>query len=393
MNIADNVHRWGVVQQTNQAAELFAFYEAMLYSLALEERGINPLKVVIMTRSSYLAKGLTEHIYRWEKNGWRDNKNRIIKNMAAFERIHENLDVLRKYSNFYVSIWLVDKKHNTVANSLAKGVLEGSMRRNDLMKQYASTQPLLPSRAAVLNAALAALPSVIFQTTTPSSLPFFDAQTVPLATSQAHPFNNASFLSQTVTHSQEDSLDFFGFASQSYTASHHATQEIDHPPVAPKKTTSDGIDAIIEQMVQPLDLTTPCFHFWFHKAPHSASALELSKRLKIKLASQKAARHQMIQVMYAVRRLVVTGEDREENFELLFGPHWREGRADLNINLLWLKARLEVLCCPKPKFMTHIIGERDDETAPRWTPRGPSPDEEKMIRALLSEDRPDATTA
>jgi hypothetical protein len=85
---------------------------------------------------------------------------------------------------------------------------------------------------------------------------------------------------------------------------------------------------------------------------------------------------------YPIRRLVVTGEDNPTNFAILFGPQWEIGMADL-----WGKTRIEVLLCPRSGSPAHMMAGAYDEGCPVWRPRGPSEEEDEVLRRVAGMSR------
>ena len=77
---------------------------------------------------------------------------------------------------------------------------------------------------------------------------------------------------------------------------------------------------------------------------------------------------------------MITGFDREENFELLFGPKWNDKL--MGIEATWQQVRIQVLLCPPPNTKAHIVAELLDSGATRWTPRGPDRNEEETLMRM-----------
>ena len=63
-------------RKTNQRAELFAIYVALLQIKA----NINYEHVTIYTDSEYSIKSITEWIVKWEKNNWKTSKGLAVEN-------------------------------------------------------------------------------------------------------------------------------------------------------------------------------------------------------------------------------------------------------------------------------------------------------------------------
>lgn len=78
-----------------------------------------------------------------------------------------------------------------------------------------------------------------------------------------------------------------------------------------------------------------------------------------------------------MRRLVITGNDTQENFAMLFGQHNVHGL------LLWLhqQVRREVLIKPPPNspMNAKVVELNLDENCPEWTPREMNIEEREEI--------------
>lgn len=72
----------------------------------------------------------------------------------------------------------------------------------------------------------------------------------------------------------------------------------------------------------------------------------------------------MIGTSYPIRRLVVTGKDREENLRLLLGPNWKGIGGPKRRN-----ARREVNLQPPPESDEYKIYCNGNEHAPYWSQR------------------------
>ena len=72
----------GASDTTNNRMEMTAALEA----LRLLTR---PCRVLITTDSQYLVKGMTEWIFGWQKNGWRNSKKEPVLNKDLWELLLE----------------------------------------------------------------------------------------------------------------------------------------------------------------------------------------------------------------------------------------------------------------------------------------------------------------
>lgn len=119
-----------------------------------------------------------------------------------------------------------------------------------------------------------------------------------------------------------------------------------------------------------------CAEYWICDAPRYPDARELSRRLKFKFYERsfatKASDDVLIGILAVVRRLVVTGEDRKQNFAYLFGPKW------LALSNLWRGSRLDLL--RKARMMAGGVFTRvHDANAPFFRPRRPDIGEEQEL--------------
>lgn len=107
---------------TNQIAELSAGIVALEQAIEImrtKALGQEPLHtVVIKADSEYLVKGMTEWVFKWETNGYRNAKRDPVKNSALFKRLQRLVEDL-KTSNVEVLFWHVRREMNKEADKLA----------------------------------------------------------------------------------------------------------------------------------------------------------------------------------------------------------------------------------------------------------------------------------
>ncbi|PMD13853.1 hypothetical protein NA56DRAFT_636983 [Hyaloscypha hepaticicola] len=122
-------------------------------------------------------------------------------------------------------------------------------------------------------------------------------------------------------------------------------------------------------------------HYWMKVAPKDRDAKELSQRLNFKLHSMEDDEYDEAraagEVTAAIRRLVITGEDREQIFVLLFGKRWK------GMEVEWNKSRLEVLqedgeVAGRPFSIYH------DADTPCWRPRKANLFEAKRLENMAA---------
>jgi ribonuclease HI len=112
---------------TNQVAEIYAAIVA-LEKLQLTLRPWDPdghkaCKVLIRSDSSYLVKGISEHIWKWKKNGYRTAKKQTVENWKLFQRLDE---LMMEFEENRIPVWFwhVRREFNTEADALAISVFD-----------------------------------------------------------------------------------------------------------------------------------------------------------------------------------------------------------------------------------------------------------------------------
>ncbi|RKK65700.1 hypothetical protein BFJ69_g16056 [Fusarium oxysporum] len=110
------------VPVTNQIAELSAGIIALEQArdiLRTRALGEDPLHtVVIKADSEYLVKGMTDWIFKWEANGYRNAKRDPVKNSTLFKKLQGLVNDLN-ISNVEVLFWHVPRGMNKEADKLA----------------------------------------------------------------------------------------------------------------------------------------------------------------------------------------------------------------------------------------------------------------------------------
>jgi hypothetical protein len=122
----------------------------------------------------------------------------------------------------------------------------------------------------------------------------------------------------------------------------------------------------------------PCLGYRENDAPGNVDARELARRLRFRLHDEDAGANTdtdaAIEIAAVMRRLVITGEDRPQNFQYLFGAQWAE------LNPLWAEKRLDVLkeFTGPSKFFSDIY----DADTPFLRPRQLDALEEEKVSQL-----------
>lgn len=125
---------------TNQRAELEAWLEDLIELRTAEMEYLRlPLhRVVLKADSEYVVKGMTEWIFKWMKNGWKNAKGKPVANKELFDEIHEMVLILKDV-NVVVLFWLVPRQGNREADALVSAAPDeyerGGYRREAKMRE------------------------------------------------------------------------------------------------------------------------------------------------------------------------------------------------------------------------------------------------------------------
>lgn len=106
--------------QKSNAAVLYAAKRAL--EQTEDVIGIEPLSnstVIIKTHSAYIAKCLSHHIQEWEENESHDTVAEASTNGLLFEAVENLIQEAVAENRFRVKFWLVEKKYNEDAITLA----------------------------------------------------------------------------------------------------------------------------------------------------------------------------------------------------------------------------------------------------------------------------------
>ncbi|RJE23429.1 hypothetical protein PHISCL_04237 [Aspergillus sclerotialis] len=117
------------------------------------------------------------------------------------------------------------------------------------------------------------------------------------------------------------------------------------------------------------------FEYYRSVARTNPKAQELGRSLNLTIGTHGET------LYHPIRRLVVTGNDTDENLELFFGPNWKQLAGPVHKD-----ARMEVLLQPSPGETGYELYSRWDKGTPTWSPRPATNDElvqmEKATRML-----------
>ncbi|SCO84442.1 uncharacterized protein FRV6_08569 [Fusarium oxysporum] len=107
---------------TNQIAELRAGILALKQTkeiIRTKALGDEPLHIIVIKADSdYLVKGMTEWVFKWETNGYKTAKRKLVENAKLFQELRALVGDLNT-SNVEVLFWRVPREMNKEADELA----------------------------------------------------------------------------------------------------------------------------------------------------------------------------------------------------------------------------------------------------------------------------------
>ncbi|KAJ3564892.1 hypothetical protein NP233_g7995 [Leucocoprinus birnbaumii] len=107
--------------QTNQRAEINAAIIALdKVKELLDQEKLDTSLVLIMSDSQYLVDAITQYIYKWQDNGWRNARGGEVVNKEDFEELDELIDELEDDYEVFVRFWWVPKEDNEDADEMAR---------------------------------------------------------------------------------------------------------------------------------------------------------------------------------------------------------------------------------------------------------------------------------
>ncbi len=113
---------------TNQVAEIQAAKAAI--EVAIEE---NFSGLMIYTDSKYVYNGITNYIYKWRRNGWRNYSRQPVANQEEWKELYEAVKYFKEYHGFIVWKWINGHSGNfgnEEADRLAKEAAEIAYHNN-----------------------------------------------------------------------------------------------------------------------------------------------------------------------------------------------------------------------------------------------------------------------
>ncbi|KLP13903.1 Uncharacterized protein LW94_6551 [Fusarium fujikuroi] len=118
------------LRATNQIAELNACILALKqakYIVQADALHYGPLHIIVIkSDSDYLVKGMTEWVFKWETNGYKTAKRKLVENAQLFQELHALVGDLNT-SNVEVLFWRVPREMNKEADKLANQAFNGQL--------------------------------------------------------------------------------------------------------------------------------------------------------------------------------------------------------------------------------------------------------------------------
>lgn len=130
--------------QSKPHADLYAAGMSLLqlHRLVLSPTSQAPQvrNIVLVTDSNYLVNCLTQSVYSWNLNGYKNAKKKEVAN-AGVVRWVERLVVGLETHGVGVKFWMVDRKENTEVMCVAKKVLEQEKLRESEFRVQLESRP------------------------------------------------------------------------------------------------------------------------------------------------------------------------------------------------------------------------------------------------------------
>ena len=110
---------------TNQKAELEAVVRAVDEIMPTADGTMlddfrSLTRVVIVLDSDFVFKAMTDYIYKWEKNGFKNARGREVSDSLMFRALQSSITELETEHKIQVQFWRVGREFNGDADNLAK---------------------------------------------------------------------------------------------------------------------------------------------------------------------------------------------------------------------------------------------------------------------------------
>ncbi|KAF9017298.1 ribonuclease H-like protein [Hymenopellis radicata] len=105
--------------QTSQRAEILAAIKALKKVSLLLQNVFSVNTIVLLSDSQYVVGAMTEWIFAWKENGWRNANGGVVENKADFQKLDQLIETLEE-DGLDVKFWKVGRENNVHADELAK---------------------------------------------------------------------------------------------------------------------------------------------------------------------------------------------------------------------------------------------------------------------------------
>ncbi|KAJ6551944.1 ribonuclease H-like domain-containing protein [Mycena capillaripes] len=105
--------------QTSQRAEILAATKALHRASTLLENVMGVGCIVLLCDFKYVVGAMTEWIFAWKENGWKNANGGRVENKVDFQELDELIERLVE-DGLDVKFWLVGREDNLQADRLAK---------------------------------------------------------------------------------------------------------------------------------------------------------------------------------------------------------------------------------------------------------------------------------
>jgi len=104
--------------QTSQRAEIRAAVRALQIARQAVENDISTNCIVLLCDSSYVVRSMTEWVFRWQENGWKNSGGGPVVNAKDLKELDSLIEALAE-DGIDVEFWNVGREDNVEADKLA----------------------------------------------------------------------------------------------------------------------------------------------------------------------------------------------------------------------------------------------------------------------------------
>lgn len=118
-------------RRTNQRAELFAIYVALL----IIKKHVPYERITIYTDSQYAIHAVTVWVHDWKRNGWRTSQGKAVENQDIIRPIDRLLETQRERVTFiHIKAHTGAQDEISIGNNVADFLAKEGARRSPLKK-------------------------------------------------------------------------------------------------------------------------------------------------------------------------------------------------------------------------------------------------------------------